>query len=184
MCCDYGCVCESVMARTEFMSVRKIPLRRFTVRASWSADAGQLHEEMRAVVLTDRDLHDRAVKAFVAFVRSYSKHEASYIFKLKDLDLIGVAQSYALLRLPKMPELKGLDTSSWTDADVDVRVQRASLGLVANAVHHRTVGDVRLCRQSEGEAKAGSVGQRLCSTIATREAEEACRDESMESEAG
>jgi ATP-dependent RNA helicase DDX55/SPB4 len=60
------------------------------------------------------------MKAFVSFVRAYSKHEASYIFRLKSLDFVGVAESYGLLRLPRMPELKGVETSSWYDADIEV----------------------------------------------------------------
>lgn len=60
------------------------------------------------------------MKAFVSFIRAYSKHEASYIFRLKSLDLSGVAESYGLLRLPRMPELKGIEKSSWHDANVEV----------------------------------------------------------------
>ena len=60
------------------------------------------------------------MKAFVSYVRSYSMHEASYIFRVKDLDLIGVAKSFGLLRLPKMPELKNLDKAGWEDAAIDV----------------------------------------------------------------
>lgn len=62
------------------------------------------------------------MKAFVSFIRAYSKHEASYIFRLKDLDLVGVARSFGLLRLPRCPELKGVDTKAmgWIDADVNV----------------------------------------------------------------
>ena len=60
------------------------------------------------------------MKAFVSFIRAYSKHEASYIFRVKDLDFVGIAKALGLLRLPKMPELRGLDTVGWTDADVDV----------------------------------------------------------------
>ena len=62
----------------------------------------------------------QAIKAFVSFVRAYSKHEASYIFRIKDLDLIGVAKSYGLLRLPQMPELKDATRGDWSDAEVDV----------------------------------------------------------------
>lgn len=61
------------------------------------------------------------MKAFVSFIRAYSKHEASYIFRVKDLDFVGIAKSLGLLRMPNMPELKGLDIVGWTDADVDVR---------------------------------------------------------------
>jgi ATP-dependent RNA helicase DDX55/SPB4 len=62
----------------------------------------------------------QAAKAFVSFVRAYSKHEASYIFRLKNLDLIQVAKSFGLLRLPKMPELKEAKLDDWHDAEVDV----------------------------------------------------------------
>jgi len=55
----------------------------------------------------------------VSFVKAYSKHEASYIFRLKDLDLVGVAKSFGLLRLPKMPELKDPSREDWQDAEVD-----------------------------------------------------------------
>ncbi|ORX42181.1 DEAD-domain-containing protein [Hesseltinella vesiculosa] len=65
-----------------------------------------LIDEWRAVIKTDRDLSDRGVKAFVSWARSYSKHEANYIFRSKDLDIGDAGMGYALLRLPKMPELK------------------------------------------------------------------------------
>ncbi|TDL27403.1 DEAD-domain-containing protein [Rickenella mellea] len=121
----------------DFMSVRKIPLRQqaylmdtegHSVPHTASMDAEDQADEpaveallgqMRTVVLKDRDLHEKSVKAFVSFVRAYSKHEASYIFRIKDLDLFGVAKSYGLLRLPKMPELKGRPKDGWTDAEVD-----------------------------------------------------------------
>lgn len=96
-------------------------------------------EKIREHLLTDRALHDlvrpaftdaveashnliikQAAKAFVSFVRAYSKHEASYIFRVKDLDLVGVAKSFGLLRLPKMPEMKEVNREGWQDAAVDV----------------------------------------------------------------
>jgi ATP-dependent RNA helicase DDX55/SPB4 len=61
------------------------------------------------------------MKAFVSFIRAYSKHEASYIFRLKSLDFVGIAESYGLLRLPRMPELKNIEKSHWHDADIEVR---------------------------------------------------------------
>ena len=61
----------------------------------------------------------QGTKAFVSFARAYSKHEASYIFRIKDLDLVGLARSYGLLKLPKMPEMKGHETE-WREVPVDV----------------------------------------------------------------
>jgi len=45
----------------------------------------------------------------VSYVQFYSKHEASYIFKLEQLDLLSLAfHGFGLIKLPKMPELKKL----------------------------------------------------------------------------
>lgn len=98
-----------------------------------------LLQKIRTFVLKDRVNHDlvraflpvprysviysvyiQGVKAFVSFVKAYSKHEASYIFRIKDLDLVGIAKSYGLLRLPGMFELKGIAKDDWNDAEVDV----------------------------------------------------------------
>ena len=110
----------------DLLSVRKIPLQEKTylpfplaLPNEEDPDVQPLLEEMRSIILKDRDLHDKATKAFVSFVRAYSKHEASYVFRIKNLDLVGVAKAYGLLRLPKMPELKG-KFEGWTDAEVDV----------------------------------------------------------------
>ncbi|OBZ69181.1 ATP-dependent rRNA helicase SPB4 [Grifola frondosa] len=115
----------------DFMAVRKIPMKlRQPFAEDGSARSSTDEEqddpavdhalqEIRKVLLTDRALHDKAAKAFVSFVRAYSKHEASYIFRIKDLDLIGVAKSFGLLRLPRMPELKDVPRDSWENAEVD-----------------------------------------------------------------
>ncbi|KAJ7778620.1 DEAD-domain-containing protein [Mycena maculata] len=76
-------------------------------------------DRIRKTVLTDRAIHDQAMTAFVSFVRAYSKHEASYIFRVKDLDLIGVAKSFGLLRLPHMPELRDMPRGNWEEAAVE-----------------------------------------------------------------
>jgi ATP-dependent RNA helicase DDX55/SPB4 len=143
---------------TEFLNLRKVPLRERAYlddaledsRAvdpnqpgpsnasmqSHAADpaAFRLMEELRDIVLTDRELADKvcgkpnadqrrwhgqltvlaslyqAAKAYVSAVRAYSKHEASYIFQLKDLDLFGLGVAFGCLRLPKMPEVR-----AWKD---------------------------------------------------------------------
>lgn len=127
----------------EFLKVRKVPLRPFTYPSttgfSTEDDARNLASEFRKVALTDRDIWERVsssarglyrleltnfgfsqgTKAFVSFARAYSKHEASYIFRIKDLDLVKLARSFGLLKLPKMPEMKGKE-DQWEVIEVDV----------------------------------------------------------------
>ena len=61
---------------------------------------------MRKVVLTDRAIHDKAQRAFPSWVKAYSKHQTSHIFRINELDWEDLGKGWALLKLPKMPELK------------------------------------------------------------------------------
>lgn len=76
-------------------------------------------QKLRAMVREDRALHDKAQKAFVSWVRSYSKHQASSIFRMDDLDWDDLARGWALLRLPKMPELKKWQGDRFMVKDID-----------------------------------------------------------------
>jgi hypothetical protein len=57
--------------------------------------------------MDDRDVMERAQKAFVSFVRAYNEHHCNFIFRLAQLDLGKLATGMALLYLPIMSELKG-----------------------------------------------------------------------------
>ena len=61
---------------------------------------------MRKVVLADRAIHDKAQRAFPSWVKAYSKHQASHIFRINELDWEDLGRAWGLLKLPKMPELK------------------------------------------------------------------------------
>lgn len=111
-------------AYVEFLKLRKIPLNRSPYRLpngqvidnspiessddndndsySQKVDDPSLNvfvKECRSIIKQDRDLHDRGMKAFVSWVRAYSKHEASFIFRLKDMDLGCAATGYGLLKV-------------------------------------------------------------------------------------
>lgn len=123
----------------EFLNLRGIPLAPYpspsapppaadgdsaAPEASTSAtpadDTPALLQAMRAVILTDRDLHDRAAKAFTSFLRAYSKHEAGYIFPLAKLDLGGLGRDMGVVRLPGGKEVK-----EWKKRCEEAKVKRA-----------------------------------------------------------
>jgi len=135
----------------DFLTIRQIPLKEHPYITENQEQQEENRREdsnitsylnkVRAILETDRAIHDlvafffsdsifrltpfilqQGMKAFVSFVQAYSKHEASYIFRVKDLDLVGVAKSFGLLRLPRMPELKSVDREGWEDAEVSVNV--------------------------------------------------------------
>ncbi|KAI0541439.1 DEAD/DEAH box helicase [Xylaria digitata] len=91
-----------------FLDVRKTPITPFTQFDTTILDteADQMATQIRDIVKKDRALYDKAQKAFVSWVRSYSKHTASSIFRTGDLDWAALGHGWGLLRLPKMPEAR------------------------------------------------------------------------------
>jgi ATP-dependent RNA helicase DDX55/SPB4 len=90
-----------------FLEVRKTPVAPFPQEITISeAEAAAATEAARKAARADRAVHDRGQKAFVSWLRSYSKHQASSIFRVADLDWEGLGKAWGLLKLPKMPELR------------------------------------------------------------------------------
>ncbi|KAL8996305.1 MAG: hypothetical protein Q9169_004144 [Polycauliona sp. 2 TL-2023] len=94
-----------------FLEIRKTPVSPLddlppTATTISDDEANDSTSKIRKVVLTDRALHDKAQRAFVSWVKSYSKHQAASIFRVGDLDWEDLARAWGLLKLPKMPELK------------------------------------------------------------------------------
>ncbi|KAJ2724607.1 ATP-dependent rRNA helicase spb4 [Coemansia sp. Benny D115] len=78
-----------------------------------------LLEMLRELAATDRDIYARGKIAFVSYIQSYSKHDATFIFRLKELPIIEVAKGFALLHLPSMPELRGRPTNKFVRYMID-----------------------------------------------------------------
>lgn len=143
-----------------FLEVRKTPVTPLDVRLLEVSedDATRAAEAMRTVALTDRTLHDKAQRGFVSWVRAYSKHQASSIFRVSDLEWEDLGQMWGLLRLPKMPELK-----KWEgDRSLGVHVDFDNFGYKdkkrerarKEQLHHKQdkVGD----KDAKGEARGAA----------------------------
>jgi ATP-dependent RNA helicase DDX55/SPB4 len=76
---------------------------------------------IRSTVLSDRALHDKAQRAFVSWVQAYSKHQASSIFRVSSLEWEALGNAWGLVRLPRMPELKGWEGDRSLGLEVDMR---------------------------------------------------------------
>ncbi|KAI0193735.1 putative DEAD/DEAH box helicase [Xylaria flabelliformis] len=104
-----------------FLEVRKTPIAPFMqcdVTVS-DLEAEQMIIRIRDIVKNDRALYDKAQKAFVSWVRSYSKHTASSIFRVGDLDWLSLGNGWGLLRLPKMPEARHFKGDRSLGCDID-----------------------------------------------------------------
>mmetsp|Transcript_15338 Transcript_15338/g.24993 ORF Transcript_15338/g.24993 Transcript_15338/m.24993 type:complete len:594 (+) Transcript_15338:8-1789(+) len=96
------------LAYVNLLESRKVPMQKypgFEELAERKRYANCL-EKIRKEVFKDRDLLEKGTKAFIAFLRSYKEHKCPFIFKLSDLKMSAIAESFVLLRLPKVKELR------------------------------------------------------------------------------
>ncbi|KAG5175672.1 P-loop containing nucleoside triphosphate hydrolase protein, partial [Tribonema minus] len=91
-----------------------LALRRSPQEAARRGEDALVLARARELVRADRDLLEKGTRAFVAFVRAYKEHQCQFIFRFAALDLGAMATGFALLRLPKMAELKALPAAALT----------------------------------------------------------------------
>jgi len=108
----------------DFLDVRKTPVSPLQLPTSLSnapaaEEVAAAINAMRTIVLKDRGLYEKGMKAFVSHVRAHSKHQTASIFRVVDIEWKDLADSYALLRMPRMPELKKQGTDK-IELGVDV----------------------------------------------------------------
>jgi len=93
----------------EFLRLKNVPLAQLEegeVALPESDPEGALVlGGVKQLAMRDREVLEKGTKAYTAFVRAYKEHQCQFIFRFAQLDLGGLARAYALLRLPKMPEL-------------------------------------------------------------------------------
>jgi superfamily II DNA/RNA helicase len=65
------------------------------------------NRKARKLMLTDKDYIVKAAKAYVSYIRSYTEHKVSSIFKMADMNYGSVAKSFFLFKVPFVKELKG-----------------------------------------------------------------------------
>ncbi|CAN0000141.1 unnamed protein product, partial [Phaeothamnion confervicola] len=92
-------------AYVEFLALRKVPMHAMD-DAQACAEIWDPYPEVKRMVRADRDLLEKGTRAFISFLRDYKEHHCQFIFRFAHLDLGAIARAFALLRLPKMPELR------------------------------------------------------------------------------
>lgn len=115
-------------------------------------------------------MFDKANRAFVSYVQAYSKHECNLILQLKDIDLGKLAMGFGLLRMPKMPELKGKNvSSSFVGPEIDVNTipyahEQRELRRIKRLSEYRNTGvwtTNHICKQKRTESWSESKKRKL-----------------------
>ena len=69
-------------------------------------DADEILDKIRHAVAESEQNYLLSMKCMVAYVRSYGEHKLKLLMRLKELDLVALGESFGLIRLPGMPELR------------------------------------------------------------------------------
>uniref|UniRef100_A0A1I8B4B4 ATP-dependent RNA helicase n=1 Tax=Meloidogyne hapla TaxID=6305 RepID=A0A1I8B4B4_MELHA len=69
--------------------------------------AQKIREKIQQMASEDRKVLELGTAAFVSFIESYNRHDTQIVCKVKDLDVVGLANSFGLVRFPKIRELVG-----------------------------------------------------------------------------
>lgn len=127
------------LAYVEFLSKHeKVKLDEVKVPTSSSRKAEELRQKMIKIECSDRVILEAGTRAFVSHVEAYVKHDCNIVCPFKDFDIVGLANSYGLLRLPKMRELSqrtdldkfirsGIETSEIKYADPKLEANRSTV---------------------------------------------------------
>jgi len=91
----------------DFLKIKKVPLLEMEKPV-----ALDIIPEARKIASTDREVMEKGVLALVSHVRAYKEHLCPYIFIFHRLSIANLATGFALLYLPRMPELKDV-TVEW-----------------------------------------------------------------------
>jgi ATP-dependent RNA helicase DDX55/SPB4 len=94
----------------ELLRGRGVPLleKEKDISVYYGGAADQILERMKHLSMEEREVLEAGSTAFMSFLRAYKENLCSYIFRLESLDIGAVARSYGLLRLPKIPETRGI----------------------------------------------------------------------------
>ncbi|KAK9484135.1 P-loop containing nucleoside triphosphate hydrolase protein [Lipomyces starkeyi] len=106
----------------DLMQVKKVRMQEAD-ETGFSELMAEFYRNFRDWILDSRENHDMAVKAYVSYVRFYTKHTMTSIFRMSEFDFVGFGLAYGLLRLPSMPELKSahnIPEKGWLVEDIDM----------------------------------------------------------------
>jgi ATP-dependent RNA helicase DDX55/SPB4 len=77
-------------------------------------------KNLKEINLSDKWIYDKAVKAFISLIRFYKEHDLKYIFDFNKLDIGNIANSFRLMRLPRLKEIIGKKVENFVqDNDIN-----------------------------------------------------------------
>jgi len=97
-----------------------IPNFKFETNLNFASAANiknEIFESLKLINLSDKWIYDKAVKAFISLIRFYQEHDLKYIFDVNRIDIGNMANTFKLLRLPRIKEIIGKKVENFVQAN-------------------------------------------------------------------
>jgi ATP-dependent RNA helicase DDX55/SPB4 len=130
------------LSYVEFQRFRRVPLTEDQGLTDIKPTTDLLRKESES----DRAVMEAGIKAFVSYIRAYKEHHCKYIFQFDNLQIGYLASSFALLRLPKMRELK--------KAIRNIRLEGTLEGFVPSNIDPNVIAFKDKAREKQRQANA------------------------------
>lgn len=158
----------------EFLRVRQTPVSSLNIPATTvtDEDVETVTAKIRKVVKEDRALFEKAQRGFVSWVRAYSKHTASSIFRVPDLDWSELGKAWGLLTLPAMPELKKWEGDRRLGQELDL----ATFAYKDKAREKQRLEDLSKEKESVADKKKHKKEDRLASAWTLQKESQATKE--------
>ncbi|KAH0785591.1 ATP-dependent RNA helicase DDX55 isoform X1 [Histomonas meleagridis] len=90
----------------DYMIAEKVPMEEENIPIPENAE--EILNKIREHAKENKDFYQKSIRAMVSYARAYGEHRLKLILMKKDVDFIALGNSFGLVRLPVMPELKNL----------------------------------------------------------------------------
>jgi len=105
-------------AYVEFLRLRKVDISEIKLKSDY--EEIKLREWWYELMKKDKDLVDKSQNGFVSFIRYYKEHELNFIFSFIQLEIGSLANSFSLLRLPRIKEILGKKIKGFKNQKIDL----------------------------------------------------------------
>ena len=95
---------EDEMSYVNFLENEKVEMIESEIDIP--PDADESLNRIRLHAKENKEFFKKSMEAMVSYARAYSEHKLKLIFRKKKLDFVALGNSFGLVRLPVMPELK------------------------------------------------------------------------------
>ena len=109
---------NEIIAYLPYLEKKGVPLLPFPALSAAGEEVDTCEFVRENLTTKKREHLLKANAAFVSFVRAYQEHKLKFIFEWKEVDVGVIAQSFGVLRLPRVKEILGKRIENFEKSEI------------------------------------------------------------------